>query len=105
MRPSPIGKIPCVDACDMGLAQWLLGVMDRTTPPSARTGEPVMALASCEHRKATISAISWGRSLDDRTRPIAFDELPLRLGIVERLSPCLRTLLRLLPFVSDRAAP
>jgi hypothetical protein len=40
----------------------VLYVMPRTTPPSARTGEPEMAPASRETRKATTSAISSGRS-------------------------------------------
>jgi hypothetical protein len=33
-------------------------VIDITTPPSARTGEPVTALASREHRNTTTAATS-----------------------------------------------
>ena len=40
--------------------QVLAVLMDITTPPSARTGEPVIALASREHRNATTSATSSG---------------------------------------------
>ena len=37
-------------------------VIDITTPPSARIGEPVMALASREQRNSTASATSCGRA-------------------------------------------
>jgi hypothetical protein len=54
-------------------------VIDCTTPPSARTGEPVIALESREHSNATTSATSSGfagRFVDKGM-----------LNLVERLRP------------------
>ena len=51
-------------------------VSESTTPPSTRNGEPVIALASREQRKATASAISSGlvsRLMIEVGRPVSMN--------------------------------